>query len=93
MKNVAVTIATALALTFAFWLGQAQSAFGHRGQAQSVTQHLTRAGFQMTVEPSAHGAKFECQRGCSWKTLSFDCPESQPCKAVVDQTGVGTVGK
>ena len=48
--------------------------------------------FQIVVEPSANGLKATCVKGCAWKTLDFGCEvKGQPCKAEIDQFGVGGV--
>ena len=49
--------------------------------------------FRVVIALSSDGAQLECERGCAWKTLSFDCKGKQPCKAQIDQNGVRGVGK
>lgn len=49
------------------------------------------ATFRIVVESSAKGAKATCIEGCAWKQLAFNCDPSRPCKAQIDQFGVGPV--
>jgi hypothetical protein len=60
------------------------------GQAQAQI-----AQFRIAVEPSATGLKAVCISGCAWKELSYGCDKTVavPCKAEIDQLGVGTAGK
>jgi hypothetical protein len=45
--------------------------------------------FRIVIEPSATGVKAVCISGCAWKELSWDCDKARPCKAEIDQLGVG----
>ena len=58
------------------------------GQAQSQV-----AQFRIVVEPTAAGLKAACISGCAWKELSFGCDKGRPCKAEIDQLGVGPSAK
>jgi hypothetical protein len=46
------------------------------------------ADFRIAIAVSPDGAQFECEHGCAWKTLTFDCKHKLPCKAQIDQSGV-----
>jgi hypothetical protein len=80
MKRFIVVIGAGIALTVA------ASQVGHAQQAQPAV-------FRIVVEPSATGLKATCVNGCAWKELSFDFKraDKQPCKAEIDQLGVGGV--
>lgn len=79
MKKHWQVVLVALALVIAAW---------QTGRAQSQI-----AKFQIVVEPAAGGLKAVCLTGCAWKELTFGCDANRPCKAEIDQLGVGGVQK
>jgi hypothetical protein len=55
---------------------------------RSTTQPQV-APFKITIERTATGDRLKCTEGCTWVTLSYDCPSVQPlCKFQIDQSGV-----
>ena len=69
--------------------------------AQSLGAQAQVAKFRIVVEPSVRSLKATCEVGCAWKTVAYSCdPEgrqaqpqaqAQPCKASIDQEGVGGI--
>ena len=55
----------------------------HAGKAQGQL-----ADFQMTIQPNSGKVKMECQKGCAWKILTFDCGSSSTCMVKVDNKGM-----
>lgn len=50
------------------------------------------ADFRMIVQVTGRGLVATCIQGCAWKELSFGCGDAkQPCRAEIDQFGVGGV--
>ena len=78
MRTRILTVVIALTFAASAWqLGRAQSQV---------------SPFTMQIEFTAFGIKAECLKGCAWKTLTFGCTEARtPCKAEIDQLGVGGV--
>ena len=76
-RSVTLGLATIIVVT-AWALGRAQTQV---------------ADFRVTIETTTEGAKLVCLKGCAWADLSFRCAGRQACKAEVDQTGVGTLGR
>jgi hypothetical protein len=60
------------------------------GVSVAVAPHdqQTVTPFQVVLERSAHGWSAQCDSGCSWTAISFEC-RSQ-CAAIVDNNGVRT---
>jgi hypothetical protein len=81
MKKHWQVVLVVLALVIAGWqVGQAQSRL---------------AKFQIVVEPTATGLKAVCLSGCAWKEITYGCYKTvgTPCKAEIDELGVGTAPK
>ena len=47
------------------------------------------AEFKIKVVPSPTGVQLECELGCAWTHLSWDCRDGdRPCQAQIDQMGM-----
>jgi len=81
MQKRILTVIVAIGFIASAWqLGRAQ------GQVAPV------APFTMQIEFTAFGIKAECLKGCAWKKVTYGCTQERtPCKAEIDQLGVGGV--
>ncbi|HEU4529905.1 MAG TPA: hypothetical protein VFR59_01920 [Steroidobacteraceae bacterium] len=55
----------------------------------SAASQSKLAEFKIKVVPSPTGVQLECESGCAWTHLSWDCREGDPpCQAYIDQMGM-----
>lgn len=82
MKARILTVVAVVAFAASAWqLGNAQT-------------KVEVSNFKIHVEKTPTGIKAQCLTGCAWKELSWSCDDAKnPCKAEVDQHGVGGVVK
>ena len=80
MKKALGTLGVAVLLIVVWQVG--------RAQAQSRV-----AEFKITVQLTGGGLIAQCSQGCRWTEVSFGCGDpKKPCRAEIDQQGVGTIG-
>ena len=46
------------------------------------------SAFMIYLEHTPTGVRMVCERGCNWKTLSFDCGEVETCGSYIDANGM-----